>query len=144
MTSPEVGKTMIESAKWAGTERPQRKVVVVDDDYAYGRILQEGLVLEGYRVKATTQSIRAYDVVCDFQPDLVILDWMMPYLQGDDIARLLNMNPATANIPIIFMTANSLNSLYSRLPHNMRDIPCLLKPFSFDALIQAIETRIRG
>jgi DNA-binding response OmpR family regulator len=139
----EVSKTMSETTNWAGKARPQRKVVVVDDDAACGRILQEGLALEGYAVKTTTQSIRAYDLVCDFRPDLVILDWMMPYLQGDDIARLLRMNQDTAAIPIIFMTGNALSVLYSRLPRDMQDIPCLLKPFRFDALFETVEREMR-
>ena len=135
----QVIKIMMESTHGMGTGRPQRKVVVVDDDIVCARLLQEALALEGYVVKSATQSLRAYDVVCDVQPDLVLLDYMMPYLSGDDIARLLRMNPATAPIPIILMTATTLSGLYSRLPQDMQDIPCLLKPFSVDALIESIE-----
>ena len=65
---------------------------------------QQALEAEGYETSKMTQSLRFYDAVIERQPDLILLDLMMPYLEGEDELRLLKMNETTKQIPAIVVT----------------------------------------
>jgi DNA-binding response OmpR family regulator len=82
-----------------------KKILVADDEPAIADLLQTTLAEEGYDVQKSTQSLRFYDAVRQQQPDLILLDLMMPYLEGEDELRLLQLSPETANIPVIVVTA---------------------------------------
>lgn len=88
-----------------GGGRP--KVLTVDDDDALTRFIQTILGGENIEVEALNKPIQILNVVEQFQPDLILLDVMMPGLSGYDVCRLLRATDKWAQIPILFLTSRS-------------------------------------
>jgi DNA-binding response OmpR family regulator len=82
-----------------------KKILVVDDDVSIAELLEQTLSEEGYQVYKTVQSLRFYDAVRAYHPDLILLDLMMPYLDGEDELQLMKLTPDTSGIPVIVVTA---------------------------------------
>lgn len=100
-------------------------VLVVDDDMHVVYLLQTALEDQGYRV-VISDSIETVQVARDEQPDLILLDLMMPRVAGVEVSESLCANPATAHIPIVVMSAQrNLDILSRHMPVN----DCLGKPF---------------
>src|SRR5947209_16936906 len=81
-----------------------KKILVMDDDPTIADLLREALADEGYETYMTTQSLRFYDAVREHEPDLILLDLMMQYLDGRDELKLMEMN-LERQIPVIVITA---------------------------------------
>lgn len=82
-------------------------VVVVDDDTAILDSISQILKDAGHQVKTTTDALHALELIGREQPDLVILDILMPDINGIDICRRLRADPFLSRLPIIFLTAKS-------------------------------------
>ena len=85
-----------------------QRILICDDDPVILRLLQVNLDLEGYEVLLAHDGQEAYDVAEQEVPDLVILDIMMPRMDGLTALHRLRSQAATANIPIILLTARGL------------------------------------
>jgi putative two-component system response regulator len=84
----------------------QKPVVLVVDDTPDNLTLMSGLLKDLYRVKVANSGEKAIKIVqSDTPPDLILLDIMMPGLSGYDVCKILKDDPATRDIPIIFLTA---------------------------------------
>lgn len=82
-----------------------KKVLVTDDD-PFNRKLEETLLQSyGYQVRSVASGRAALEQVALDPPDLILLDLMMPGMDGFDVVRHLKADPATAGIPIIMVTA---------------------------------------
>jgi two-component system, sensor histidine kinase and response regulator len=81
-------------------------VLVVDDDEAIIEVIRAALEYEGYGVLSAVNGA-ALQVAHDRQPDLILLDIMMPNMDGVEVSRRLRADPATASIPIVVMSAHS-------------------------------------
>jgi CheY-like chemotaxis protein len=79
-------------------------VLVVDDDPYIVRFLQDALEEEGYAV-ATPLPTEAVDVARAMQPCVILLDLMMPLMDGAEVCRRLRLDPQTASIPVVIMSA---------------------------------------
>lgn len=84
-----------------------QKVLVVDDEEDILELLQYNLSKEGYDVKVAENGRKALEIAKDFQPQLIILDIMMPVMDGVETCRLLRENPSLKDCYIIFLTARS-------------------------------------
>ena len=85
---------------------PQKATVLVVDDTPDNLSLMTGLLKDTYRVKVANNGERALKIVRgDAPPDLILLDIMMPGLDGYDVCEQLKADPATRDIPVIFLTA---------------------------------------
>ncbi|MBE3558994.1 MAG: response regulator transcription factor [Ktedonobacteraceae bacterium] len=86
-----------------------KKILIMDDDPTIAELLTESLADEGYETYMVTQSLRFYDAVREHMPDLVLLDIMMPYLDGHDQLKLMGMLKEIGGIehpiPVIIVTA---------------------------------------
>lgn len=80
-------------------------ILVVDDDERYLELLEFNLTEQGYRVVATTRPSEAVEMARREQPDVAILDVMMPEMDGFALARALLRPSEARRIPIIFLTA---------------------------------------
>jgi two-component system, OmpR family, alkaline phosphatase synthesis response regulator PhoP len=87
--------------------KPVHKVLVVDDEEPIQELLRYNLEKDGYEVKTAGDGIKAVDIAKKFQPDLVLLDIMMPKMDGVETCRLLREIPELQNTFIIFLTARS-------------------------------------
>jgi putative two-component system response regulator len=81
------------------------KILLVDDEEANLRLLTQWLVPLGYEVEFAVNGEEAVRKVWESQPDLIILDIMMPIMDGHEACRILKEEPKTMNIPIIMVTA---------------------------------------
>lgn len=80
-------------------------ILVVDDIGTNVRLLELLLSSEGYRVHGVTSGMAALDAVATEPPDLILLDVMMPCMNGFEVTQQLKSNPATRHIPVILVTA---------------------------------------
>ncbi len=87
-----------------------KRVLVCDDDPIILRLLEVNLELEGYEVLPAHHGEEALEIAIKENPDLVILDIMMPRLDGYETAQRLKKEPATADIPIVFLSAKAQQS----------------------------------
>ena len=89
-------------------ERPLNRVCYVEDDEDIQRIVRMSLERVGkMTVEIVTDPLRAIDVIKAFAPDLVMLDWMMPGMDGPTLFRKMKQLPETASLPVVFITAKA-------------------------------------
>lgn len=86
------------------TTMPKR-VLIIEDDEKTADLYEQVMLSGGYSAYKTTQALRFLDAVRDYQPDIILLDFMMPYLDGYDELRLLGM--LSKPIPVIIITAKA-------------------------------------
>src|SRR6187402_1987463 len=90
-------------------DKKHLRVLVVDDDKDILDLLEYNLEKEGFKVKTLEDSFRAVDVAKDYNPDLIILDIMMPHPNGIEICRTLRSLKRFEETYIFFLTAKSEN-----------------------------------
>ncbi|HEX8509591.1 MAG TPA: response regulator [Propionibacteriaceae bacterium] len=84
----------------------ERRVLVVDDDDAIREVAQLALeIVGGFRTQTASSGSQAWQVACDSQPDAVLLDVMMPGMDGPTLLTHFRSDERTRDIPIIFLTA---------------------------------------
>ena len=120
----------------------KKKVLIADDERQVADLITQALAEEGYDTAEVTQALRFYDTVLEHKPDLILLDLLMPYLEGEDELRLLQMNQETRHIPVIVVTAvpDARQQLARLKPLGVVDI--VQKPFNLDKLIDLVHKTI--
>lgn len=86
------------------TSISERTVLVIDDDPTQCLLIADSLRDTGYDVHTAASGVEGYDLARRVIPDLIMLDVMMPYIDGFNICCELGLNPRTAHIPVILMT----------------------------------------
>src|SRR6476646_7670572 len=89
------------------SNKQMHKVLVVDDEPDIVELLQYNLSKEGYEVKTATDGKKAIEIARDFQPHLILMDIMMPQMDGVETGRRLRELPEMNKTFIIFLTARS-------------------------------------
>jgi two-component system phosphate regulon response regulator PhoB len=120
-------------------------ILVVEDEDSLATLLQYNLDKEGFRVGLCADGEEALILVDEKQPDLVILDWMLPTVSGIEVCRRLRQRPATRNLPIIMLTARTEESDRIRGLDTGAD-DYVVKPFAMSELcarVRAVLRRIR-
>lgn len=116
------------------------KIAIVEDDENLRFLVAHRLESEGYLVVQTGDGNKAIDLIEEHQPDIVLLDWMLPGLQGSEICETLRKNGY--NGLIIMLTAKSQDiDKIDAYSFGVSDY--LTKPFSMDVLVALIENKIR-
>ena len=113
------------------------KILVVDDEINITQILQFSIGAEGYEVITAQNGEEAIEKARREQPDLIILDIMMPRIDGYEACRILKANPMTKNIPVVLLTAKG-RDIDKRLGQEVGAIDYIVKPFSPNKLIDRI------
>nr|WP_242470664.1 response regulator [Thiocystis violacea] len=85
-------------------------VLIVDDSPTETRILSNTLVKAGYRVETASNGEEGVAAARNLRPDVILMDVIMPVLNGYQATRLLRRDPETANIPIIMVTTKDLQT----------------------------------
>jgi CheY-like chemotaxis protein len=89
-------------------ERPLNRICYVEDDEDIQRIVRMSLERVGkMTVEIVTDPLKAIGVMTAFKPDLVMLDWMMPGMDGPTLFRKMKEDPLTAALPVVFITAKA-------------------------------------
>ena len=120
-------------------------VLVVEDEDALATLLSYNLEKEGYRVAVAADGEEALVQIDERQPDLVVLDWMLPKVSGIEVCRRLRGRSETRNLPIIMLTARGEESDRVRGLDTGAD-DYVTKPFSMSELtarVRAVLRRIR-
>ena len=117
------------------------RIAIVDDDPTIVQMLSDILTDEGYEVATATQSLRAFDRAKEAQPDLILMDIMMPYLDGLDQIKLFSLDDDLKDVPIIVITAKAraLDPLGSEDLKALRIVDYLYKPFEIADLLAKIK-----
>jgi len=118
-----------------------KKILIVDDDPTIADLLTEALADEGYETFMTTQSLRFYDSVREHQPDLIMLDIMMPYLDGRDELKLMSM-ALDRQIPVILVTAFLGAANEESEFREAGVVHIVYKPFDLDKLVELVKQTI--
>jgi two-component system response regulator MprA len=114
-------------------------ILVVEDDQGIADTLRRGLIFEGYRVDVVYDGKEALAAARDHPPDLVVLDWMLPGLDGLEVCKRLR---AASDVPILMLTAkDSIPDRVVGLDAGADDY--LVKPFAFDELLARVRALLR-
>ncbi len=106
-----------------------KKILAVDDEKHIVRLVQINLEKEGYEVVTANNGREALDKVASERPDLIVMDVMMPEMDGLEALQTLKSNPATAEIPVIMLTAKAQDADVFRGWQSGADL-YLTKPFN--------------
>jgi diguanylate cyclase (GGDEF)-like protein len=125
-------------------ENNGHRVLVIDDDRNLRKIIATNLELAGFGVDTAADGFEALARLEDRQPDLVLLDLMMPHMSGYEVARRIraHKNPSIANVPIIILTAKSETEDKLRGFDAGAD-DYVTKPFGPQELIARVRAKIR-
>jgi CheY-like chemotaxis protein len=118
------------------------RVLVVDDDPSIVTVVAEILRGEGFDVLEATSGKQGLRLASTASPDIVLLDIMMPEIGGFEVFRRLRLDPATENIPVLFLTASMKPEHISRSTE-MGASGYIIKPFSPLALVNALKETYR-
>jgi two-component system OmpR family response regulator len=88
--------------------RPLNRVCYVEDDEDIQRIVRMSLERVGkMTVAVVTDPTQALAAIAEFRPDLVMLDWMMPVIDGPTLFKQMKQRPETSALPVVFITARA-------------------------------------
>ncbi|MFJ5672474.1 response regulator transcription factor [Bacillus safensis] len=115
------------------------KILIIEDDKAIADLLSYGLTEEGFLTHSEGSGISGLHKINDFDPDLLLLDWMLPDISGLDICKIVTQNH---NIPILMITAKSdITDKVLGLELGADDY--ITKPFDVREIIARIRTILR-
>ncbi|MEZ0397075.1 MAG: response regulator transcription factor [Anaerolineales bacterium] len=115
------------------------RILIIEDDPAILKVLQRGLAYEGYAVDIATDGRAGLNMARDRRPDLVILDWLLPGLDGLEVCRRLR---SSGNLPILMLTAkDTVQDRVEGLDAGADDY--LVKPFNLDELTARVRALLR-
>ena len=117
-------------------------VLVVEDEPAQREVLVYNLEAEGYGVSRAEDGDEALVLVQESQPDLIILDWMLPGVSGIEVCRRLKASTGTRSIPVIMLTARGEESDRVRGLETGAD-DYVVKPYSINELMARVRTQLR-
>ena len=121
---------------------PKHTVLIVDDEAAIRDMLCIALEAADFNILDAENAQQAHAAIIDKQPDLVLLDWMMPGTTGLELLRRLKRDDLTARIPVIMLTAKAEeDSKISGLDAGADDF--IPKPFSPRELISRVKAVLR-
>lgn len=120
----------------------EKKILVIDDEGAIRYLLEGQLRRAGFTVYAAPDGPSGLSLLPTFEPDLVILDIMMPEMDGFEVCRRIRCHPQAADTPIIFLSGSSTRE-YKRLAFELGADDFLVKPFQNDELLARIEAVFR-
>ena len=88
----------------------QKNILIIEDNRSYAKLVKMHLDAAGYQVKISESGLQGLNAARSFQPDLILLDIMLPELDGHKISRLLKKDRRFKNIPIIMLTSRDMDA----------------------------------
>jgi twitching motility two-component system response regulator PilG len=121
----------------------QKKILIVEDEESLLKLESILLTTKGYLVQGATTGLAALEAVAAEAPDLILLDIMLPELDGFEVCKRIKQNPETRHIPIIFLTAKKSLEDQSRCKEVGAD-RYITKPFKSAMVMEAIDQLLTG
>lgn len=123
-------------------KQPSLKVLVVDDEENIQELIRLGLRYEGFQVESASNGPDGISAAQRLSPDLVILDLMLPGMDGLEVCRRMRANPTTQDVPILMLTAkDEVHDRVTGLDTGADDY--LTKPFDFEELVARVKAILR-
>ncbi|MBT9139776.1 MAG: Alkaline phosphatase synthesis transcriptional regulatory protein PhoP [Dehalococcoidia bacterium] len=119
------------------------RILVVDDEETIVELISFNLEKEGFIVDTATDGQEALLKIATKKPDLIVLDWMLPGLDGLDICRRIRQNPDTTDIPVIMLTARG-EEVDRILGLELGASDYVTKPFSPRELAARVKAQLRA
>jgi len=117
------------------------KILVVDDEFGIGELLRDVLSDAGHEVLLAMNGRQALEVMGRELPDLVLLDFMMPVLDGPGVVNAMAKDPAISKIPVILMSSLPEATLAGRVQGH---VGYVLKPFRIDDILTLTSAALTG
>ena len=105
------------------------RILLVEDEPDIRLIARAALMHAGFEVVTAETGIQALAAAAREHPDLVLLDWMLPELDGFETCARLKADPATADLPVVFLTARTSSADHARCLA-LGAVGCITKPFN--------------
>ncbi len=122
--------------------QPSLKVLVIDDEESIVDLIKLGLKYEGFQVEAAFDGPEGLAAAQRIDPDLIILDSILPGVDGLEVLRQLRLNPTTRDVPVLMLTAKGkVQDKVTGLETGADDY--LAKPFSFEEFVARIRAILR-
>ena len=119
------------------------KILIIEDSLLMRETLRQMLEIDGHNVLEAEDGPTGISLARDMEPELIVLDIMMPYMSGTQVIKYLRSDPVMRSIPIIVLSAvNQPAQVLSVLELNVRDY--LLKPIDHATLRQRVEAALNG
>ncbi|HEX5031140.1 MAG TPA: response regulator [Candidatus Eisenbacteria bacterium] len=124
-------------------ESPKGRVLVVDDEPDLVRVLEFGLKASGYTVEVASDGQEGLKKAREIKPDVILLDLMLPKLDGYKVCRLLKFDDRFKHIPIIILSARTQEGDQT-LALEMGANRFVTKPYDFSEILGYIETLLKS
>jgi DNA-binding response OmpR family regulator len=117
-----------------------KKILIVDDNALMVDVLTYILISSGYEVIALSNGFEVLNNIKAIHPDLVLLDAILPGINGREICQLIKLNKTTSQLPVIMCSGD--DTIMDVLKQKGAPDDVLQKPFDIDSLIQKIEVQL--
>jgi two-component system alkaline phosphatase synthesis response regulator PhoP len=118
------------------------KILIIDDDFGLAQALRDIMITTGYEADIARNGEEGLSKIKENRPDLVLLDWMMPKMDGCELCQHLKEDERTSNIPIIMLTVrNEKEDEIEALSIGADDY--ISKPFNYDILTARVNALLR-
>jgi len=112
------------------------RILILEDDIAIAEILKEWFKMSGYKCLVKTNTSDIIELVTNYQPDLVIMDYLLPGINGGELCSQIKKDASTCHIPVIICSA------FSKVLMSLGTYSCnvfIPKPFDLDQMIEKVE-----
>lgn len=118
----------------------KKKILIIDDEANLTMLVKLNLEKTGhYEVREENRALRGLAAAREFKPDLVLLDVMMPDLDGGDVLAQLKADPNLKDVPVVFLTATVLKEEIAKKGGSIGGYPFIPKPFRAEVLLDRIK-----
>jgi len=122
---------------------PHNRILIIDDEMDFVKMLQSRLQVEGYEILVAEDGIRGIQIARKEHPDLIIIDIMMPGMDGHMVCDMLKKSTLTWSIPVIYLTARTGQADEIRALEKGAKY-FLTKPYNPGALLEMVRSAIEG
>ncbi len=130
--------------KTSGKKTMEKRILLCDDEIHILRAAEFKLRRAGFDVRTASDGEEGWQLLLETVPDILVTDCQMPRLDGPGLIRRVRNHPASADLPILMLTAKGLELDVEALQSQWNVIAVIAKPFSPRALLRTIETAIAG
>ena len=116
-------------------------ILVIDDDETILEIITQNLNTSGFKVLSARSGQEGLQIAAEKKPDAIILDWMMPEMNGNEVLQALKKDSALKDIPVMMLTAkDEINNISESL--NMGAKEYIVKPFDLENMVLRLSNMI--
>ena len=116
----------------------KKKILIIDDEEVLRRIMRTMLERRPFEVVEAASGVGGFDLAKKVQPNLILLDWNMPGMNGAEVLKSLRAEALTENIPVILLTGTDPQDLETQ-GNDLAAGDYVLKPFSVLQLLEKVE-----